>query len=313
MSLFPQLLFTGLGIGAIYALVALGFVLLIRAASVVNFAQGEFSMLGAYLMVILSGSLGVPYLVAMPIAVAGDGGVRRAVRRRDLLAAAAPRAVAGDHQHHRRQHLPEQLGAGGYGPSPQVLPNLFDSPGFEVGGVFMDSQYISIIVAATALVLLQFLIFEKTLLGKKLQATSQDKEMASLLGIPVALMVLITFAYSAALGGLAGILVAPVLFVSVGMGAIIALKAFAANIIGGFGSIPGAIMGGLALGVVETMGAAYISVPYKDAFAFAMLLLFLLVRPQGPVRREDRGEGVMGASARTPGCLLPLPDGEEAA
>ena len=103
----------------------------------------------------------------------------------------------------------------------------------------------------------------------------------TLLGIPVAGMVLFTFAYSAALGGLAGILVAPVLFVSVGMGALISLKAFAANIIGGFGNIPGAIVGGLALGVVETFGAAYISVPYKDALAFAVLLAFLLVRPQG--------------------------------
>ncbi len=281
MSLVPQLLFTGLGIGAIYALVALGFVLLIRAASVVNFAQGEFSMLGAYLMVILAGDLGVPYFVALPVTVALMAGF-------GLLFAGATYWPL----RHRGQ-LPviiSTIGASiflsnfvlvAYGPSPQVLPGLFDDPGFEVGGVFMDSQYLSIIVAAAALVLLQYLIFEKTLLGKKLQATSQDKEMASLLGIPVAAMVLITFGYSAALGGLAGILVAPVLFVSVGMGAIISLKAFAANIIGGFGNIPGAILGGLALGVVETFGAAYISVPYKDALAFGLLLLFLLVRPQG--------------------------------
>ena len=105
--------------------------------------------------------------------------------------------------------------------------------------------------------------------------------MASLLGIPVALMIMLTFIYSSALGGLAGILVAPILFVSVGMGSSIALKAFAASIIGGFGDITGAIVGGLALGVVETFGAAYISVPYKDAFAFIVLVLFLLFRPQG--------------------------------
>ena len=156
----------------------------------------------------------------------------------------------------------------------------------------MDSQYLAIIVAATLMVLLQFLIFEKTLLGKKLQATSQDKEMASLLGIPVATMILITFGYSAALGGLAGVLVAPVLFVSVGMGALISLKAFAANIIGGFGNIPGAILGGLALGIVETFGAAYISVPYKDAIAFALLLLFLLIRPQGLFGEKIAEEGM---------------------
>ena len=94
-------------------------------------------------------------------------------------------------------------------------------------------------------------------------------------------MIMLTFIYSSALGGLAGILVAPILFVSVGMGSSIALKAFAASIIGGFGDATGAIVGGLALGVVETFGAAYISVPYKDAFAFIVLVIFLLFRPQG--------------------------------
>lgn len=281
MDLVPQLLFTGVGIGAIYALVALGFVLLIRAADVVNFAQGEFSMLGAYAMVVLFSGLGVPYWVSLVVAVALMAGF-------GVLFAGAtywPLRFRGQ--------LPVIISTIGasillsnlvlvlYGPSPQVLPGLFDSPGIEVGGVFMDSQYLAIIVFTVLLVLLQYLVFERTLLGKRLQATSQDKEMASLLGIPVACMVLITFAYSAALGGFAGVLVAPVLFVSVHMGALISLKAFAANIIGGFGSIPGAILGGLALGVVETFGAAYISVPYKDAIAFAVLLLFLLVRPQG--------------------------------
>lgn len=281
MSLVPQLLFTGVGIGAIYALVALGFVLLIRAADVVNFAQGEFSMLGAYAMVVLFSGLGVPYWVSLVAAVV-------------LMAAFGLLFAGATYWPLRfRGQLPVIISTIGasillsnlvlvlYGPSPQVLPGLFDSPGIEVGGVFMDSQYLAIIVFTVLLVLLQYLVFERTLLGKRLQATSQDKEMASLLGIPVAGMVLITFAYSAALGGFAGVLVAPVLFVSVHMGALISLKAFAANIIGGFGSIPGAILGGLALGVVETFGAAYISVPYKDAIAFAVLLAFLLVRPQG--------------------------------
>jgi branched-chain amino acid transport system permease protein len=281
MSLIPQLLFTGIGIGAIYALVALGFVLLIRAANVVNFAQGEFSMLGAYAMVVLFSGLGVPYWASIVLAVAA------------MAAFGVVFAGATYWPLRFRGQLPVIISTIGasillsnlvlvlYGPSPQVLPGLFDNPGFEVGGVFMDSQYLAIIVLTMLLVVLQYVVFERTMLGKRLQATSQDKEMASLLGIPVAVMVLITFAYSAALGGFAGVLVAPVLFVSVGMGALISLKAFAANIIGGFGSIPGAILGGLALGVVETFGAAYISVPYKDAIAFAVLLLFLLVRPQG--------------------------------
>jgi len=281
MATFLQLLFTGLGIGAIYALVALGFVLLIRAANVVNFAQGQFAMLGAYFLVIGLNVLELPYPVAIAMSV--------------VLMAAFGVIFAGATYWPLRHRggLPVIISTIGasiflentvlvlYGPSPEVLPNLFDSPGIQVGPVFMDSQYLAILVSAVLLVGLQYLIFEKTLLGKKLQATSQDKEMASLLGIPVAGMILFTFAYSSMLGGIAGMLVAPVLFVSVGMGGLIALKAFAANIIGGYGSIPGAILGGLSLGVAETMGASYISVPYKDAFAFAMLLMFLMVRPQG--------------------------------
>ncbi len=281
MAILLQLLFTGLGIGAIYALVALGFVLLIRAASVVNFAQGQFSMVGAYLLVVFFNVLGLPYLLSMVIGVvlmAGfgvlfAGATYWPLRHRGALPVIISTIGASI--------FLENIVLVLYGPSPEVLPGVFDNPGFDVGPVFMDSQYLTIMVAATLLVILQYFIFEKTLLGKKLQATSQDKEMASLLGIPVVTMVLITFGYSSAIGGLAGMLVAPVLFVSVGMGGLIALKAFAANIIGGYGSIPGAIIGGVSLGVVETLGASYISVPYKDAFAFAMLLCFLAVRPQG--------------------------------
>jgi branched-chain amino acid transport system permease protein len=281
VDILLQLIFTGLGIGAIYALVALGFVLLIRAASVVNFGQGEFSMLGAYVLVVLFNILGVPYLLGMLISVmvmAGFGVLFAyttywPLRFRGGLPVIISTIGASI--------FLENMVLVVYGPSSVQIDGLFDEPGIQLGPVFMDSQYLSIIVIATLLVTLQYLVFEKTLLGKKLQATSQDKEMASLLGIPVVVMIMITFAYSAAMGGLAGMLVAPILFVSVNLAGIITLKAFAANIIGGYGSIPGAILGGLALGLAETLAAFYISVPYKDAFAFAMLLLFLLVRPQG--------------------------------
>jgi branched-chain amino acid transport system permease protein len=281
MTMLPQLLFSGLGIGAIYALVALGFVLLIRAAGVVNFGQGEFAMLGAYALVIFLNILALPYWLAVLISV--------------VLMAAFGVVFAGATYWPLRHRggLPVIISTIGasiflentvlvlYGPAAEQVDGPFGDSGIDVGPVFMASQYLVIIGVALLLVILQYVIFEKTLLGKKLQATSQDKEMASLLGIPVAAMILLTFAYSSALGGIAGILVAPILFVSTGMAGAIALKAFAANIIGGYGSIPGAILGGLALGVGETLGAGYISVPYKDAFAFAMLLAFLMVRPQG--------------------------------
>jgi branched-chain amino acid transport system permease protein len=279
--MLPQLLFTGICIGSIYALVSLGFVLLIRAANIVNFAQGQFSMLGAYFMVILFASLGLNYGLSLFLAVVlmAVFGVLFAfisywpLRDRNPIAVIISTIGAGI--------LLDNTVLVAYGPSPQVLRGLFEGEGFLVGPIFMDSQYLSIIVVTVVLVCLQYLVFEKTMVGKKIQATSQDREMASILGIPTALMIMGIFAYSAALGGLAGILIAPILYVSVGISALIGVKAFAANIIGGFGSIPGAIFGGIIIGIVETLGAAYISVPYRDAFAFIILIIVLLVRPQG--------------------------------
>ncbi|GGH17428.1 branched-chain amino acid ABC transporter permease [Alsobacter metallidurans] len=281
MDLVLQLLFTGIGIGSVYALVALGFVLIFRATNVVNFAQGEFSMVAAFLMVIFAVDLEWPYWLSFLLALAGMAlygvifnlGVYYPLRHRTYLPVIISTIGASILVANTMLAL--------YGPQPQVLSPVFETPGFNVGPVYLDSQYLLIIVVTMVLVAFQYWFFEHTLLGKKLQATSQDKEMASLLGIPVATMIMITFVYSAVLGGLAGILVAPILFVSIQMGGTIALKAFAATIIGGFGDVAGAIIGGLALGVIETFGAAYISVPYKDGFAFLVLVLFLVFRPQG--------------------------------
>jgi branched-chain amino acid transport system permease protein len=281
MSLVLQLLFTGIGIGAVYALVALGFVLIFRATNVVNFAQGEFSMVAAFLMVVCAVDLELPYWLSFLIALGGMAlvgaifnlGVYYPLRHRTFLPVIISTIGASIFLANTTLAI--------YGPQPQVLQGWFETPGFQVGPVYLDSQYLLIIAVTIVLVAFQYWFFEHTLLGKKLQATSQDKEMASLLGIPVARMIMITFIYSALIGGIAGILVAPILFVSIQMGSSIALKAFAATIIGGFGDVAGAIIGGVALGVIETFGAAYISVPYKDGFAFFVLILFLIFRPQG--------------------------------
>ena len=281
MGFALQLFFTGIGIGAIYALVALGFVLIYRATNVVNFAQGDFAMLGAFAMILLAVDLNWPYWLSIIITLAGlvvfgalfNLGVYYPLRHRSFLPVIISTIGASI--------LLENGVLFAYGPAPQSLPGMFETQGFNIGGVFFDSQYLLILVVTVVMVALQYSFFEQTLIGKKMQATSQDKEMASLLGIPVALMIMLTFIYSATLGGLAGILVGPILFVSVGMGSSIALKAFAASIIGGFGDVTGAVVGGLALGVIETVGAAYFSVPYKDGFAFLVLFVFLLIRPQG--------------------------------
>lgn len=281
MGIFFQLIFTGLGVGSIYALIALGFVLIYRATNVVNFAQGDFAMLGAFAMVVVTIDLGLPYwigilatLIILPLAGAlFNLAVYFPLRNRGFLPVIISTLGASI--------FLENGMLAAYGPRPQSLPPVFASEGINLGPVFLDTQYLVILVITVVMVALTYVFFERTLLGKKMQATSQDKEMASLLGIPVAVMIMLTFAYSAALGGLAGILVAPIIFVSVGMGSAIALKAFAATIIGGFGDVKGSIVGGLALGVIETLGAHYVSVPFKDGFAFLVLFAFLLIRPQG--------------------------------
>jgi branched-chain amino acid transport system permease protein len=256
-------------------------VLIFRATNVVNFAQGEFSMVGAYLMVVFAVDLQWPYWLSFLVSLGGMAvlgvvfnlGVYYPLRHRSFL----PVIIATIGASILLANSVLAL----YGPQPQVLQGWFDTPGIQLGPVYLDSQYLLIIAVTILLVIFNYWFFERTMLGKKLQATSQDKEMASLLGISVSTMIMITFIYSAVLGGLAGILVAPILFVSIQMGSTIALKAFAATIIGGFGDVTGAIIGGLSLGIIETFGAAYISVPYKDGFAFLVLVLFLVFRPQG--------------------------------
>src|SRR5260221_11140556 len=261
MGIALQLLFAGLGIGSIYALVALGFVLIFRATNVVNFAQGDFAMLGAFSMIVLCIDLELPYWLGILITLVA------------MLVFGALFNLAVYYPLRNRGFHPviiSTIGASillengvlaAYGPRPQTLPSFFSFQGFSVAPIFFDSQYLLILGVTVVMVTLQYLFFERTLLGKKMQATSQDKDMASLLGIPVALMILLTFIYSSALVGLAGILVAPILFVSVGMGSSIALKAFAASIIGGFGGVTRADFWGVGPWGAGVFWGAFISFP----------------------------------------------------
>jgi len=205
MGIPLQLLFTGLGLGSIYALVALGLVLIYRSTNVVNFAQGDFAMVGAFVMVLAVVNLHLPYwvgiLLALGFMVVFGGLFNLAVyyplRNRSFLPVIISTIGASI--------FLENGVLAAYGPRPQNLPGVFAAPGFNLGPVYVDSQYLVILVVTGLLVGLQYFLFEHTLLGKKMQAVSQDKEMASLLGIPVALMIMVTFIYSALLGGVAGL------------------------------------------------------------------------------------------------------------
>ncbi len=281
MAIFLQLIVTGLAVGSIYALVALGVIIIYRSANVVNFAQGEFAMAGAFAMAVLCVNLNLPYwagfLIALALmAVLGilfELGVYYPLRNRSFLSVIISTIGASILMQNSALFI--------FGAQPRRVDPPFVASVVELFGVRIAPQYLLVIVVTAILVIIQYYFFEKTLLGKKLQATAQDKEATRLLGIPVNLMIAITFVYSAVIGGAAGVLVAPILYVTTGMGVMISLKAFAACIVGGFGSITGGIIGGLAIGLIEILGAAYVSPAYRDVFAFILLVIVLLFRPQG--------------------------------
>jgi branched-chain amino acid transport system permease protein len=276
-----QMIAAGLAMGSIYALVALGFVLIFNAVNVVNFAQGEFAMVPAFVTVWLMSSLNIPFALTCVIAVIFMGvfGIvfqRIAyypLRHRSFLPVVISTIGVGIFLKNGAQII--------FGAEPLSMPRPTSATALKMLGVFVDPQYVVVILCTLALLGFQYFFFEKTMLGKKMLATAQDKEMARLLGIPVAKMIAITFAYSSILGAAAGILVGPIFFVTKDMGAMLGLKAFCSAILGGFGSVPGAIMGGIFLGVIEVFASYYISSAYRDAFAFIILILVLLLRPQG--------------------------------
>lgn len=276
-----QMLTAGLAMGSIYALVALGFVLIYNAVNVVNFAQGEFAMVPAFVAVWLLTYLNLPFPVTCVVTIIFMGifGIvfqRVAyypLRNRTFLPVVISTIGVGIFLQNGAQIV--------FGAKPLSMPRQTSSEALNMLGVFVDPQHIVIIICTLALLVFQSFFFDKTKLGKMMRATAQDKEMARLMGIRVARMIAITFAYSSILGAVAGILIGPIFFVTKEMGGIFGLKAFCSAIVGGFGSVPGAILGGIFLGVVEVFAAYYISSPNRDAFAFIILILVLLLRPQG--------------------------------
>jgi branched-chain amino acid transport system permease protein len=286
-----QLLINGLAIGSIYALVALGFVLIYNAVGVVNFAQGDFVMLPSYVAISFLAPtvavFGVQMHLQLPPLVVY------------LLVIALMTAFAllfnriAYYPLRDRGWMPVVISTIGvsiflrnfaqltWGSQPLSFPSPFATDTIDFGGLHVRPQDLLIIAVTVLLIAFQYVLFEKTALGKQMQATAQDRTTARLLGIRVGRVVAFTFVYSVLLGTISGLLVAPVFTVTKEMGGLIALKAFAASIVGGFGNIPGAIIGGLAIGVVETFGGFYISSAYTDAIAFVMLIAVLLVRPQG--------------------------------
>ena len=244
--MISQLLINGLAMGAIYALVSLGMVIIYNAAGVVNFAQGEFVMVGAFVSYTMLVVVKLPYPLAFlaTMLVMGLLGVvfqfctYYPIRSQSAWVFIITTISASIVFVNGAQIV--------WGAVPLFYPSLFGDFVIHVGGLTIDPQQLFIFGISTVLVVLFYLFFNNTFLGRKMKATAQDQQAASLMGIDTRLMIMLTFAISSMLGGAAGMLLAPVFFVSTDMGSNVVMKAFAATVVGGFGSVPGAIVGGFS-------------------------------------------------------------------
>jgi branched-chain amino acid transport system permease protein len=275
-----QILASGLSMGCIYALIGLGFVLIYNATNGLNFAQGELVMLGAFIFYAMLGA-GAPYGAAALLTVVAMGVIGYVfqrlffypLRNRNFLAFVI--ATIGFSIAARNIALIV------WGPNPLRVRSFFTMDTVSFGSVSLPPEHLLIIAVTAVVLLLQYGLFFHTDLGRRLRAAAQNGEVAQLMGIRVGRMIAITFVISAMLTGVAGVLLAPIFFIETEMGLNLITKAFIAVIIGGFGSVPGVVVGGLIVGLIEILTAVFISSVYKDAIVFTILIFFLIVFPQG--------------------------------
>ncbi len=278
-----QSLVNGIGVGLIYGLVGIGFCVIYNASGIVNFAQGVFVMLGGMVTHTLLTRLGLPMLVAalltIPlIAVAGMVVERLVVRpmwnRGATLFAIILATLAA-------QIMIERITILTLGDQPRTYPEFTLGGPLKLGQIAIGYQLFWILGCGALMVLLLWLFFARTRTGRALRACAQNREAAALLGIPVGRMLLISFALSAALGAAAGILVTPTQYTAFNVDVPFGVNGFIAAIIGGFGSAPGALAGGVLLGAAQALAIVIVGAGYKNVVALTILLLVLLAFPSG--------------------------------
>jgi branched-chain amino acid transport system permease protein len=285
-SIVLQLIVAGLSSGSIYALVGLGLMLAFKGTGVVNFAHGELVALGAYSALFFSIVLKLPYwqVFLLALAVCAVAGIvlerlliRPLMRAPAFTVVVATLALGLMIKNVLRLSWQESVSS---------FPTPFDDLSLRIGEITINPNYVWIITCSFVIMGLLALFFRKNLTGKAMQAVSQNTTAARLMGIRVSRFFTLTFAVSAAIAALAGVLMGPVVGVESEMGAVI-LKGFVAAILGGFNSLPGCVVGGLLLGLLETFGGAYFGGTFKAVTAFVLLMFVLLVRPHGIFGRAE--------------------------
>ncbi|MCR6502240.1 branched-chain amino acid ABC transporter permease [Shinella sp. CPCC 101442] len=281
-----QFLLSGITVGAVYALVALGFTIIYNASDVVNFAQGEFVMLGG-MITFFAHAAGLPLPLAALIAIIVTAAIGVALNKLAIEPARGAPVVS---------LIIITIGASIFIRGATQL--VFDKqihrfPAFSgdqpilIGGATILPQSLWVIAGALAVFVCLWLFFTRTLIGRAVLATANNRVAAQLVGINTNYVMTLSFAMSAAIGALAGVLVTPITLTSYDVGLALALKGFAAAMLGGMGNPKGALVGGLLLGVLEAMTAGYVSSQYKDAAAFIVILAVLFAMPQGLFGRKS--------------------------
>ena len=279
--MLSQLVVSGLAVGSVYALVALGMTILYRATTVVNFGNGEFFMLGAFALYLLKEAVGLPYPVAIVVAFAllflTGMLVERVLIRPlgnapHLSFAMMTVAVA---------FLFKGWARFFYGRELSPLPPLIDGEPVHFGEVVLFPQDLLVMLASFATMVLFFVFFQRTQIGKVIQAASASPRGAALVGINVPGFRSAMWGVSALMGALAGLLIAPSTLIYPDMGSQMLIRAFAAMTLGGFGSLEGAVVGGLAVGVIENLMGGYLSSSLVEIASYLVIVVVLLLRPQG--------------------------------
>jgi branched-chain amino acid transport system permease protein len=280
MSEFLQFLASGLTVGAVYALVALGFTLIYNASDVVNFAQGEFVMIGG-MVTVFAYAAGVPLPLAALIAVCAAIIVGLLLYWLAIAPARGASAVTLIIITIGASIFLRGVAAIVFDKQFHKLPHFTGDTPVNLLGASIQPQSFWVLGGAAAIVILLYGFLEKTLLGKAVLATAANRLAAHLVGINTATVMALSFGGSAAIGAVAGILITPITLTSYDVGTLLSLKGFAAAMLGGIGNPLGAVAGGIVLGLLESFGAGYISSTYKDAFAFIVILVVLFALPQG--------------------------------
>jgi len=284
VNLLSQQIVSGITSGSIYALIALGFVVIYKATDILNFAQGEFVMLGAYFWLLIYTLAPLPYpiifLIVFCMAALFGMIIERAISRSLMDAPHMSIIFATVALGIILRGIVRWI----WGPFWYPFPSIFSNRPTKVAGVLITPQNIWILVIVFILMLTFYAFFKFTKMGKAMRATAQNRSAASLMGIRVKKIFTLTWAISAVMGAAAGCLLAPQVTANPDMGWVI-IKAFAASIIGGFGNIPGAIIGGFVIGIIENIAGGFISTAFKDVVAFLVIIVILVFMPSGLLGR----------------------------